>query len=62
MFEELTDRQREVVETASEAGYYEVREASTAAVAEELGLDPSTVPEHLQRAERNLLTHHIGGA
>jgi len=35
---------------------YEVpRGASTDDVAEAVGLDPSTVAEHLQRAERNLL-------
>lgn len=56
----LTDRQREVVETAFEAGYYEVpRQASTDDVAAELGVDNSTVAEHLQRAERNLLSHHL---
>jgi len=38
------------------------REASTAAVADELGLDPSTVAEHLQRAERSLTVHHLEGA
>jgi len=31
-------------------------------VADELGLDPSTVAEHLQRAERNLMAHHLDGA
>lgn len=52
----LTDRQLEVIRTAFELGYYEVpREASTEAVAAELGLDASTVAEHLQRAERNVL-------
>lgn len=51
----LTARQREVVETAWAAGYFEVpREASAAAVAERLDLDPSTVTEHLRRAEANL--------
>ena len=60
---ELTDRQREVVETAYEAGYYEVpREATAAEVAAELDLDASTVVEHLQRAERNLMSHHLEGA
>ena len=60
---ELTDRQREVVETAYEAGYYEVPRAATAAeVAAELDLDSSTVVEHLQRAERNLMAHHLEGA
>ena len=60
---ELTDRQREVVETAYEAGYYEVpREATAAEVAAELDLDSSTVVEHLQRAERSLMAHHLEGA
>lgn len=54
--EELTDRQEEVIRTAYDAGYYEVpREASTEEVAAELEVDSSTVAEHLQRAERNLL-------
>jgi len=53
----LTDRQREVIETAWEMGYYEVpREVPASAVATELDLDGSTVSEHLQRAERNLLS------
>lgn len=54
----LTDRQREVVHTAYEMGYYEIpRRVSTADVASELELDQSTVSEHLQRAECNLLTN-----
>jgi DNA-directed RNA polymerase specialized sigma24 family protein len=58
--DELTDRQREVIRTAYESGYYEVpRETTTEAVAAELDVDPSTVAEHLQRAERNLLSHHL---
>jgi DNA-binding CsgD family transcriptional regulator len=58
---DLTDRQREVLESAYEQGYYEVpRDASTEDVAAELDLDPSTVAEHLQRAERNLLTRQLG--
>lgn len=52
----LTDRQREVIETAFEMGYFDVpRRASTDEIAIELDLDDSTVSEHLQRAERNLL-------
>lgn len=52
----LTDRQREILEMAYDLGYFDVpRSASSAAVAEELGLDDSTVAEHLQRAERNLV-------
>lgn len=52
----LTDRQEEVIRTAYEMGYYEVpRAVSTDEIADELDLDPSTVAEHLQRAERNVL-------
>ncbi|WP_339102446.1 helix-turn-helix domain-containing protein [Haloterrigena salinisoli] len=58
--ESLTDRQREVIETAYEMGFYEVpRRASTAEIAGELGLEDATVSEHLQRAERNLLTTQL---
>lgn len=59
----LTDRQREIVETAYEMDYYDVpRNVSTADIAAELALDPSTVAEHLQRAERNLLSQHFSSA
>ncbi|MDX1744686.1 MAG: helix-turn-helix domain-containing protein [Halobacteriales archaeon] len=54
--DELTARQREVIETAWEMGYYEVpKQVSAADIAAEMDLDSSTVNEHLQRAERNLL-------
>lgn len=54
--DDLTDRQREVIRTAHEMGFYEVpRDVSTAEIARDLDLDPSTVAEHLQRAERNIL-------
>lgn len=53
----LTARQREVLEAAYELGYYEVpREATADEIARRLDLDRSTVTEHLQRAERNLLS------
>lgn len=56
----LTERQREVLETAYEMGYFEVpREVASEAIAAELDIDASTVTEHLQRAERNLLTQHL---
>jgi len=58
----LTERQREMVETAYEMGYYEVpRQVSTEELADELGVDGSTVSEGLQRAERNLLGTHFSG-
>lgn len=54
--DDLTTRQREVIETAWEMGYYDVpKEVSADEIAAELSLDSSTVNEHLQRAERNLL-------
>lgn len=52
----LTDRQQQVLRLAYDMGYYEVpRMASSADIATRLALDPSTVAEHLQRAERNLI-------
>jgi predicted DNA binding protein len=57
----LTDRQREVLEVAYERGYYDVpRAATTDDVASDLGLHDSTVAEHLQRAERNLVGAVLG--
>jgi len=54
--DDLTDRQREVIERAWEMGYYEVpKEVSADEIAVDLEVDSSTVNEHLQRAERNLL-------
>lgn len=59
----LTDRQQEIVQTAYAMGYYEVpREASTDDIASEVELDPSTVAEHLQRAEHNLLSQLLQGS
>lgn len=53
----VTPRQQEVLETAFEMGYFNVpREVTTDAIATTLDLDPSTVREHLQRAQKNLLT------
>lgn len=54
--DDLTPRQREVVETAIDLGYFEVpREATSDDIAEALDIDPSTVTEHLQRAQHNIL-------
>ncbi|WP_232702462.1 helix-turn-helix domain-containing protein [Halobacterium wangiae] len=52
----LTDRQREVVETATELGYYEVpREATLDDVAAELDVAASTVSDHLRKAEAEVM-------
>lgn len=56
----LTDRQLEVIQTAYNNGFYDVpREASTEDIAAELDIDAATVSEHLQRAERNLLSQQL---
>jgi len=53
---DLTDRQREAVRAAVDAGYYAVpREAGLAAVAAALGCAESTVSDHLRRAERRVM-------
>lgn len=57
----LTPRQREVIQVAFELGYYDVpRRAALADVADDVGLDESTVSEHVQRAEHNLLDSLLG--
>jgi len=52
----LTDRQREVVETAYEMGYFEYpRESNATEVAAALDIQPSTFTEHLTAAQGKLL-------
>lgn len=52
----LTARQREVVETAYEMGYFaSPRQANATAVATELDIDVSTFTEHLAAAQSTLL-------
>jgi|GEM_PF-789172 len=58
--EALTERQLEVLQTAYELGFYTVpREATIDEVATEMNLDGATVSEHLQRAERNILSQQL---
>ena len=53
----LTDRQLEVFETAVEDGYYDIpRRATHEDIADDLGCAPSTVDEHLRKAESRILT------
>jgi len=57
----LTDRQRVVLETALDAGYFaEPREATLGDVARELELSAGTVAEHVRKAERRLVTGALG--
>ncbi len=52
----LTDRQREVVKTAVNLGYYDIpRTTSQEEIAVELDSAPSTIAEHLRKAEARVL-------
>ncbi|WP_340097926.1 helix-turn-helix domain-containing protein [Salinibaculum salinum] len=52
----LTDRQREVLQAAFDAGYYEwPRECTGEEIAAELEISSATLSEHIHAAERNLL-------
>lgn len=56
----LTDRQHEVFETAVELGYYEIpRDVNQMELAEALDCAPSTVDEHLRKAESKMLSSVI---
>ncbi|WP_435124314.1 helix-turn-helix domain-containing protein [Halobaculum sp. D14] len=56
----LTDRQREVVETAVDLGYYDIpRTASQEDIAVELDSAPSTIAEHLRKAEARVLRTQV---
>lgn len=59
----VTDRQREVLEAALRAGYFEVPRACTLdELATELEIDKSTASEILRRGERRILTTALTGA
>lgn len=59
----LTDRQREVLAAAYEAGYYDYpRTATQDEVASTLGITGSTVAEHLRNAEAALVAAALGKA
>ncbi|WP_336036049.1 helix-turn-helix domain-containing protein [Halobacterium yunchengense] len=59
----LTERQREVLRAAFEAGYYDwPRESTGSEVASELGITSATFSEHVHAAERKLLSVLFGGA
>ncbi|WP_117591646.1 bacterio-opsin activator domain-containing protein [Haloprofundus halophilus] len=60
--EALTERQKEVLETAFLAGFFEWPRGSTAEeVAEALGVSPPTFHEHLRRSQGKLLTAYFDG-
>ncbi|WP_435194583.1 helix-turn-helix domain-containing protein [Natronomonas sp. EA1] len=56
LVEELTARQREVLTLAIREGYYESgRDTSIEALAEQVGIAPTTAWEHLKRAEGKVM-------
>ncbi|WP_224332124.1 bacterio-opsin activator domain-containing protein [Haloprofundus halobius] len=58
----LTERQREVLETAFLAGFFEWPRGSTAEeVAHALDVSPPTFHEHLRRSQQKLLTAYFDG-
>ena len=58
---ELTERQREVLETAHEMGYFEhPKGANAGEVAEALGITTSTFTEHLSAAQSKLFSAILG--
>ena len=53
----LTDRQQELLDTATDLGYYEVpRQATHRDIADELELSTTTVGEHLRKIEARMLS------
>jgi predicted DNA binding protein len=60
VFSSLTDRQREVLETAIRLGYYEnPREATHEDVAAAVGVEPGTVGKHLRNVEARVFSEYV---
>ncbi|PSP54994.1 helix-turn-helix domain-containing protein [Halobacteriales archaeon QS_1_67_19] len=58
----LTDRQRELLETAVENGYYDTpRGCSLTDLAEEVGVAKSTASETLHRVEEKIIKEYVSG-
>ena len=58
----LTDRQREVLETALLMGYFEVpRKCTLAELSDSLGVDPSTASTVLRRGESRIVATYLTG-
>jgi predicted DNA binding protein len=62
MLSVLTDRQLEVFRTAVDLGYHEIpRRATHEDIADQLECAPSTVDEHLRKAESRVLSSLVSG-
>lgn len=60
VFSDLTARQREVLETALQCGYYEnPRETTHEAIADEVGIEPGTVGKHLRNVESAVFSRYV---
>jgi DNA-binding CsgD family transcriptional regulator len=61
LFASLTDRQREILRAAVEAGYYaDPREATQRDLAAQLDIAPGTVSQHLRRIETKVFAEFVG--
>ncbi|MDY6964616.1 MAG: PAS domain S-box protein [Halobacteriota archaeon] len=57
----LTDRQREIIRTALEQGFYEYpKKIILEELAEEFDISTSTISEIIRRGEKNILKHYFG--
>lgn len=57
----LTERQRETLMAAHEAGYYNwPRDTTGEAIADDLGISPATFHQHLRAAEQKLIAISLG--
>ena len=60
LFADLTDRQRDVLETAIRLGYYEnPRRATHEEIAAEVGVEPGTVGKHLRNVESRVFSQYV---
>jgi predicted DNA binding protein len=60
VFADLTDRQREVLETALDLGYYETpRQATHEDIADTLDVESATVGKHLRRVEATVFEKYV---
>jgi DNA-binding transcriptional ArsR family regulator len=61
--DDLTDRQRDIIETAHDAGYYDwPREVTAEELADRFDISPPTFHQHLRAAEQKLIAMTLRGA